>query len=70
MIGRRQPKSRRFSYEPLYYDPKKEEREGRRIKFKRKTSKSDARTRSLIWLFFLVLVVLYVIYFVGKLGRS
>lgn len=70
MLGPRQPKARRFSYEPLYYDPKKEEQEGKKIKFKRNKSKAAARNRSLIWLFFLILIVIYLIYFVGKLGQN
>ena len=69
MIGRRTLKPRRFSYEPHYYDPKKEEREGRRIKFKRTRTRAQARTRSLIWLFILFFLVVYVIIFLSRLGR-
>lgn len=47
MLGRRLPKNRKFSYEPRYWDPEKEEKEGRRIKFKRKLSKAAAKKRSL-----------------------
>ncbi|MFH1943592.1 MAG: hypothetical protein ABIL68_15945 [bacterium] len=70
MLGRNLPKNRKFSYEPFIYNPKKEEREGRRIQFKRKTTKSAARTRSLIWLFILLGFILYMIYFLSRLGRS
>ena len=70
MLGRRLPKNRKFSYEPRYYDPKKEEREGRRIKFVRKTTKSAAKTRSLVWLVVLVGLVIYLIYFLSRLGHQ
>ncbi|MBN2030952.1 hypothetical protein JW824_12000 [bacterium] len=68
MLGRRLPKNRRFSYEPHYYDPKKEEKEGRRIKFQRKTRKSTAKMRSLVWLFILLALVVYAIYFFGRMA--
>lgn len=66
MLGRRLPKNRRFNYDPLYYDPKKEEREGRHIKFQRKTRRSTAKMRSLVWLFILLGLVIYVIYLLGR----
>jgi len=69
MLGRRLPKPRRFSYEPRYYDPKKEEREGRKIKFKRQRSKSTAKARSLFWLIFLLAGVIYLLIFLSQLGR-
>ncbi|MBN1783262.1 hypothetical protein JW948_19160 [bacterium] len=63
MLGRRLPKNRRFDYEPRFYDPKKEEREGRRIKFKRnyRLAKARAKQRSLVWLIILAGVVYYII---------
>ena len=67
MLGRRLPKNRRFSYEPRFYDPKKEEKEGRQIKFKRERSKSAARTRSLINLFILLGIIIYLIYFLSRI---
>ncbi len=69
MIGGRVPKPRRFTYEPRYYDPKKEEREGRRIKFKRVRTKTQAKTRSLIWLFTLVFLIVYLILFFNQMKR-
>ena len=69
MLGSRLPKNRKFSYETYYYNPKKEEREGRRIKFKRQRSKSAAKTRSLIYLVVLLAMVVYLIYFLSRLGR-
>lgn len=70
MIGSRLPKNRKFSYESYYYDPKKEEKEGRRLKFKRKTTKSSAKVSSLIWLITLLALVIYMIYFLSSLGRN
>ena len=70
MLGRQLPKPRKFSYEPRYYDPKKEKREGRRIKFQRKTSRAAAKTRSIFWLLILLALVIYLIIFFSRLGRS
>lgn len=69
MLGRRLPKNRKFSYEPRYWDSEKEEKEGRRIKFKRKLSKAAAKKRSSINLIILVAIVIYIIYFLSRLGR-
>lgn len=69
MIGSRLPRNRKFSYEPKYYDPKKEAREGRQIKFQRNASKKTAKNRSLVNLFVLLGIIMYFIYFLSKLGR-
>ena len=69
MLGRRLPKNRKFSYEPRYWDPEKEEKEGRRIKFKRKLSKAAAKKRSSINLIILIAIVIYIIYFLSRLDR-
>jgi hypothetical protein len=61
MLGRRLPKSRRFSYTPYYYDPEKEEKEKRQIKFKRRSSRASIRARSIFWLLFLLVLVIYLI---------
>lgn len=69
MIGRRLPKNRKFSYQPRFYDPEKEEKEGRGIKFKRQRSKSVAKKRSLVNLIVLVGVLIYLVYFLSRLSR-
>lgn len=69
MLGRRLPKNRKFSYEPRIYDPKKEEREGRHIKFQRKTTRSVAKQRSILWLILMLFLVVYFILFLGRLGK-
>ena len=71
MLGRRLPKNRKFDYTPLYYDPKKEEREGKRIKFKRSynLAKARAKQRSIIWLIVLVGFVLYFLHFLSRVGK-
>lgn len=69
MLGRRLPKNRKFSYEPRLYDPKKEEREGRRIKFQRKTTRAVAKQRSLIWLLLMLALVVYFVVFLSRLGK-
>lgn len=37
LIPRHRPKARRFQYEPRFYDPSRDERMKRRIRFKSKT---------------------------------
>jgi len=69
MLGRQLPKNRKFSYEPRYWDPEKEEKEGRRIKFKRKLSKAAAKKRSSANLIILIAIVIYIVYFLSRLGR-
>ncbi len=70
MLGRQLPKPRQFRYEPLYYDPDKEEREGHRIKFKRQRSRAMMKHRSIFWMMLLVALILYLMWFLGRLGRS
>ncbi len=65
MFGRNLPKNRKFSIEYRNYDPKKEEKEGRRIKFKRTLSRKSARNQSIIWLVILLALVVYFIYFLS-----
>lgn len=71
MLGRRLPKHRPFSYEPYYYDPDKERREkkGARIKFERKHSRRAAKARSVVWLLFLFVFVLYLIIHLSRIGK-
>lgn len=68
-MARGLPKNRSFSYEPRYYDPQKEEREGHRIKFKRNKSQKIAKQRSMIWLFVVLAAVVYFIYFFANIGK-
>ncbi|MBN2415836.1 hypothetical protein JXO52_08330 [bacterium] len=69
MFGNRLPKNRRFNIEYYYYDPAREEREGRRITFKRSNSyRQAAKTRSLIWLVVLLAAVLYALYILGRIA--
>ena len=49
---------------------KKEEKEGRQIKFKRKYHRSAAKQRSLFWLLFLLAFVIYLVYFFSQLGKD
>jgi hypothetical protein len=68
MIGRNLPKNRKFNIEFRYYDPQKEEREHRQMKFKRNRSLKQAKQRSVIWLFVLLIGVLYALYTLGRVG--
>ncbi len=68
MLGRRLPKVRRFSYQPYYYDPEKEEREGRKIKFRRMRSSKSVKRRSLIWLFIILAFIIYFIIMLRRIG--
>lgn len=69
MFGNRLPKNRRFNIEYYYYDPEKEEREGRRITFKRGDAyRRAAKTRNLIWMIVLMAAVLYALYILGRIA--
>jgi len=69
MFGSRLPKNRRFNIEYYYYDPAKEEREGRKITFKRGNAyRKAAKTRSLVWLVVLLAGVLYLLYHFSRIG--
>ncbi len=71
MFGSGLPKNRRFKPEFFYYDPEKEEREGRRIQFKRnRLTKKTAKTRSLVWLIILFVLVLYALLYLGRIGAE
>lgn len=69
MIGSRLAKNRKFSYEPRYYNPDKERREGHQIKFKQGMTKSAHKQRSIFYLIFLLGFVIYIIYYLSRLGK-
>ncbi|NQT24487.1 hypothetical protein HQ585_03965 [candidate division KSB1 bacterium] len=69
MLGSRLPKNQRFTYEPRFYDPKKDEREKRRVDFRKSYRKKQAKQKSLIWLGALVILVLYALYILSKIWR-
>ena len=56
MFGYR-PKSKEFNYQPRYYDPKKEERNRRRIRFTRKRAKDRQTLRVLVYAAILAFIV-------------
>ena len=72
MLGSRLPKARQFSHTPHYYNPKKdgETGQGNQIKFQRRSTKSTARARSLVWLLFLLALAVYLIIFLNRLSHS
>ena len=71
MIGVNLPKNRKFNIEFQYYDPKKDEREGRRIKFQRgRASKHAAKQRNIIWLVVLLVMVIFFIKYLIGLGTG
>ncbi len=63
----RRVRNRRFSYEPRYYDPEKEERLKRRIRIK---SRSRARRRNPAGLIYFLVMLAMVIYVYLKLGGA
>lgn len=69
MLGTRLPKHRKFNYEPRFWKPEQEKREGHRIEFKRSYLKKKAQQRSLIWLFVLTAIVIWAIHFMTRLGK-
>ena len=70
MLGSRLPKNRKFSYEPLYYDPEKDEQAKRRIHFKSNARKKAAKQRSLIWLITLFALALYFVIYFARIGQA
>jgi len=69
MLGTRLPKNRKFNIEYQFYDPEKEDRKHRQIKFTRIRSKKSAQKKSVIWLFILVAFILYLINSLSRLGK-
>ncbi|RKY81954.1 hypothetical protein DRQ07_02670 [candidate division KSB1 bacterium] len=69
MLGTRLPRNRKFQIEYQYYDPEKEDRKHRSIKFTRIRSKKAAQKKSLIWLFALLAFIVYLLYFLSKLRK-
>jgi len=67
MIGRRMPKARRFSYEPHYYDPKKDDKTRKKIKFQRQVTRRSAKSRSIVWLVILIALVVYLVVYFSRL---
>ena len=67
MLGRKLPKNRRFNIEFQYYDPAKDEREGRRIHFERgRYTRKAAKAHNMFWLILLVVMTYFIIrYLVG-----
>jgi hypothetical protein len=61
-------KHRKFDYTPRVYNPKKNEGARPRIEFSRMHSKK--KSRSFIWLIFLLLFVVYLIILLSKFGNN
>ena len=59
-------KYKRFEYTPRYYDPTKEERRKRRIKFRRVTTKRKDRQPLMVFVF--AAALFFVVWMILKLG--
>lgn len=69
MLFGTRPQIRRFSYEPLYYQPKESEGgEGeRRIQFRRSlVLQTPVRRRSILLMLLAVVILLYLIYYLDR----
>ncbi|MBC7187063.1 MAG: hypothetical protein H5U38_08525 [Calditrichaeota bacterium] len=69
MFFGRRPEVRRFSYQPLFYDPKKDQSEAdqRRIHFRRSpVLQTQVRRRSVIIMLLAVLILVYLIYYLDR----
>ena len=71
MFGSKIPKNRKFSIDFHYYDPDKERREKKGIRFERTYGRKQAlKTRSLLWLLMLAALVGYLIYYFSRMAIS
>lgn len=61
-------KHRKFDYTPRIYNPDKEEGARPRIEFRR--MHGHRKSRSFIWLLFLLLFVVYIIILLSKFGNN
>ncbi|MCR4440134.1 MAG: hypothetical protein QHJ34_12520 [bacterium] len=69
MLFGRRPEVRRFSYQPLFYEPKKEQSEegGRRIHFRRSpVLQTQVRRRLIIIMLLAVVILVYLIYYLDR----
>ncbi len=64
-------KHRKFDYTPRIYDPKKEEqKEYARPRIEFRTMRRGRKSRSFIWLLFLLLFVIYMIVLLSKFAYN
>ncbi len=61
-------KHRTFDYTPRRYDPKKEEKESGRKPIRFQHLRSQRKSKSYIWLIFLLGFVMYIIYMLSKIS--
>jgi len=61
-------KHRKFDYTPRIYNPEKDERARPRIEFRRMHSRR--KSRSFIWLLFLLFFVVYLIILLSRFGNN
>jgi len=69
MLFGTRPQTRRFSYQPLYYEPTKDsEAEGeRRIRFRRSlVLQTPVRRRSILLMLLAVVILVYLIYYLDR----
>lgn len=69
MFGKSLRKNRKFSFKPYYYNPEKDKTNKRRIEFKRKVRRKAAKQKSLISLFILLAILLYLVHMLSNMGR-
>lgn len=69
MFGKSLRKNRKFSFKPYYYDPEKDKSNKRRIEFQSKVRKKAAKQKSLVSLFILLAIIIYLIHMLTNLGR-
>ncbi len=69
MLFGTRPRARRFSYQPLFYEPKEEPEEGqeRRIRFRRPLAlQAPMRRRSILFMLIAVVILVYLIYYLHR----
>lgn len=55
------PKTRKFTYRPIYYQPPREDEEGPRIKFRRYGTSKTPKKRPLLVMVVLVIILIFLL---------
>ena len=71
MLFSKQPKIRRFTYKPFFYEPKEEiDEDEPRIKFRRsRLLQGRRKKRSTIFMFLLIIIILYMLFYLNRITK-
>ena len=71
MLFSKQPKIRRFTYKPYFYEPEEEGLEDEpRIKFRRsRLLQGRNKRRSTIFMVLLIIIILYLLFYLNRISK-